>query len=360
MSDTTRDALVDSSGDRMLAATFPGDSTVALDWRPVPTPGPGQLVIETGASAICASDLRNAYHGWLDRGERSYTGCIGGHEFAGRIVLTGPGVRDLRPGQLVMVYHVAGCGQCEVCRTGYLIHCRSPYRRAHGNQRDGGHAPYVLVDAVTAVAAPDGFSATDASLLGCGFGTAYEGLNMIDMTGRDEVLVVGLGPVGLASAMVARGLGARRVVGAETSQGRRIWAERLGLFDAVTDPADVPYNAFTASVDASGAASGRLLAVRALRSWGRCAFLGEGGDITLDVSADLLHKQVTLTGSWVTSVPNMAKCARLLASRGMHPEAVVEHRLPLREADYAYKLAVDRSTGKVCLVFGDAPADADR
>ncbi|MBO0827409.1 MAG: alcohol dehydrogenase catalytic domain-containing protein [Streptosporangiales bacterium] len=337
---------------RMLGATFPGDSTVRLDWHDVPHPGPGQLVIRTAASGICGSDLRNSYRERLDRGERSYTGCIGGHEFAGTVVEAAADVHAVSVGDPVLVYHVAGCGQCTVCRGGYLIHCESSRRRAYGNQRDGGHAPFVLVDALTCVRAPEGFDGVDAALLGCGFGTAYEGLGRIGVDGRDDVLVVGLGPLGLAVGMIARALGARTVRGVELSAERRLWAGSLALFDEVGVP-DEDGPVATVSVDTSGSPTGRRFALRSLRTWGRCAFLGEGGEVTFDVSEELLHKEVTLSGSWVTSVPNMAACARLLAERGMHPGATVQHRIPLTDADRAYRVAAEQNTGKVCLVFDE-------
>lgn len=343
--------LVDSAGRRMLGATFPGDSTVDIGWHDVPIPGPGQVLIRTAASAICGSDLRNSYWERRDRGERTYTGCIGGHEFAGTVIGVGAGVYSVAVDDLVAVYHVAGCGQCIVCRGGYMIHCESPRRRAYGNQRDGGHSPVVLVDASTCIPAPKSFSGIDASLLGCGFGTAYEGLARIKVHSSDRVLVVGLGPVGLAVGMVARALGARVVLGAEVSEGRRRWAETLALFDDVVAPDSIQSSPFSASVDASGSAEGRSLALRALDTWGRCAFIGEGGYVRIDVSESLLHKEVTLSGSWVTSIPNMAICARILADRDMHPDIIVEHRISLLEADLAYRLASDRSTGKVCLTF---------
>lgn len=351
------DGLVD--GRSMRGVTFPGDSTVELGWHEIPTPGPGEVLLRTGASGICGSDLSNAYLQRRDRGPRTYTGCIGGHEFAGTVAGLGPGVHAVAEGDLVLVYHVAGCGQCAVCREGYMIHCGSPRRRAYGNQRDGGHAPFVLVDAGTCVPAPDGFTVVDAALMGCGFGTAYEGLRRVGVSGADEVLVVGLGPLGLATAMVARALGARRIVGAEVEESRRRWAKGLPFVDEVVEPGEVATRdqeeameaGFQVSVDASGSPAGRLLAVRALRAWGRCALLGEGGEVTLDVSNDLLHKEITVSGSWVTSVGNMARCAHLLADHELHPQAVVEHVLPLADADRAYALAAGRGTGKVCFRF---------
>ena len=85
----------------------------------------------------------------------------------------------------------------------------------------------------------------------------------------------------------------------------------------------------------------------ATRTWGRCALVGEGGRLTLDVSLLLIHKQLTLYGSWVTARGNMERLLERLARWGLHPEAVVTHRLPLSEAAEAYRVADAGQAGKV-------------
>ena len=82
-------------------------------------------------------------------------------------------------------------------------------------------------------------------------------------------------------------------------------------------------------MDCSGAASARALAVRSTARWGRCAFVGEGGEVTLDVSQWLIHRQVSLHGSWVTSVPHMRELLERLDVWQLHPEQVVSHRFAL-------------------------------
>ena len=75
--------------------------------------------------------------------------------------------------------------------------------------------------------------------------------------------------------------------------------------------------------------------------------------MTMDVSEDVLHKQVRISGSWVTSVRGMTRLAELLARQGLHPERLVSDRFPLREAGAAYEAAAGRASGKVCLVFDE-------
>ena len=106
-----------------------------------------------------------------------------------------------------------------------------------------------------------------------------------------------------------------------------------------------------ASIDCSGAAPARLLALQGTRDWGRCAYVGEGGSVSFEVSKYLIHKQITLFGSWVTSLQHLEELVERIDRWGIHPEITSTHRLPLSEAAQAYQLAAGGQTGKVCIVF---------
>jgi threonine dehydrogenase-like Zn-dependent dehydrogenase len=84
---------------------------------------------------------------------------------------------------------------------------------------------------------------------------------------------------------------------------------------------------------------------------GRCAFVGEGGQITFAVSELLIHKQITLYGSWVTSLRHMEDLLDHLARWQLRPETVVTHRFRLDQADEAYRIADGGASGKVCIVM---------
>jgi threonine dehydrogenase-like Zn-dependent dehydrogenase len=343
----------------MRGVTLPGGRRVEYADVPVPEPGPRQVLVEVQASSICGSDIRAIYREHLGTGAEAYQGVIAGHEPAGRVVAVGPGSRRIGVGDRVAVYHIAGCGMCDECRRGYMIGCHDPSRAAYGWQRDGGHAPYLLAEEVTCIEIPDPLTFVDGACVACGFGTAYEALLRLDVSGRDRLLVTGLGPVGLAASMLARGLGVRAVVGTDLSPERRALALRLGLVDAAL-PADgdvLPAalealdGGAEASLDASGSGAGRRLALEALRDWGRCAFVGEGGDVAFPVSPLLIHRQVTLYGSWVTSLGHMAELMDRLVRWGLHPEDTVTDRFPLEQAAEAYALADGGAAGKVCIVM---------
>jgi threonine dehydrogenase-like Zn-dependent dehydrogenase len=344
----------------MRGVRLPGGSRVEHVSVPVPELGPGQVLLAMRASSICGSDIRAIYREHLGHGAEAYRGVVAGHEPCGEVVAVGSGCRRLSVGDRVVVYHIVGCGQCQECRTGYEIGCTDPEHQAHGWQRDGGHADYLLAEERSCLELPDRLTYVDGALVSCGFGTAWEALRRIGVSGADSVLVTGLGPVGLAAAMLARGLGAGPVIGVDPVEGRRALALELGLVDHALPSDDESSDRIqeltagrgcTATVDCSGSPAARSLAVRATSRWGRCAFVGEGGDVTIDVSQDLIHKQVTVLGSWVTSLPHMAELLGRLDTWDLHPEQIVTHRFALADAAAAYEVADRGSMGKVCIVW---------
>ena len=348
----------------MPGVILPGDSTVQLRTFPVPEPGPRQVLVRVRASSICGSDIRAIYRAHLGKGPEGYRpGTIAGHEPCGEIVRAGPRCREFGVGDRVVLYHISGCGCCDDCKAGYMISCRNEARAAYGWQRDGGHAPYLLAEENTCVRLPDDLTFEDGALVACGFGTAWEALTRMRVNGRDRLLVTGLGPVGLAAAMLGRALGARQVIGVDTAEERRALAVQLGLVDEAlpSDGATLPrLHALTdgrgceAAVDCSGAAAARLLALRGTRQWGRCAFVGEGNDVRFDVSPELIHPQRTLYGSWVTSLGHMADLVERLVRWRLHPEVTVTHRFPLERAAEAYRVADEGRSGKVVITFAAA------
>ena len=344
----------------MRGAVLPGNRTVELRDFPVPAPGPGQVLIQIHASTICGSDIRAIYREHLGTGPEGYQGVICGHEPAGQIVEAGSGLRRFREGDRVLLYHISGCGLCHDCRMGYQISCSSPIRAAYGWQRDGGNAEFCLAEEADCVLMPDSMSFIDGACVACGFGTCYEAIRRIGVSGDDAVLVVGLGPMGLASLMLARARGATKLIGIDVSPDRRALTEQLGLADLVISAdADAVERIREATgghgcevaIDTSGVSAGRQLAVRGTRHWARIALVGEGGTLELNPSPDLIHDQKTLYGSWVTSLANIEDLVERLPRWDMHPEVTVSHRFPLEQAAAAYATMDGGASGKVAIVF---------
>jgi threonine dehydrogenase-like Zn-dependent dehydrogenase len=343
-------------GHPLKGVYLPGGRRVDVEQVDDPTPGPGQVVVAMRASTICGSDLRAIYREHLGTGAEAYCGVIAGHEPSGEIVAVGSGCRRFRVGDRVIVYHIAGCGLCPDCRAGYFISCTSPVRAAYGWQRDGGHADYLLAEESTCIPLPEPLTFVDGACVACGFGTAYEALTRLGVSGRDAVLVTGLGPVGLAAGLLARALGARAVVGVDVEPERGELALSVDAVDSVAQSVDevrelTGGHGCEASIDCSGSPQGRALALGGTRRWGRCAFVGEGNRLDIDVSHDLIHRQLTVYGSWVTSVGRMEELAERLAAWGLHPERTVTDRFELAEAAAAYARADEGRSGKVAVVL---------
>ena len=347
----------------MIGAYLPGNSSVTLREVPTPRPGHGEMLLRMKASTICGSDIRAIYREHLGKGPEGYQNVIAGHEPCGIITETGPGCRRFREGDRVIVYHISGCGVCNDCRRGYAISCTSTeYRRAYGWQRDGGMADYLLAEEKDLIHLPDELSYADGAQVACGFGTAYEGLQKVGISGNDAVLITGLGPVGLAVGALCRKLGATRIFGIDVTRERLDLARELGICDEVL-PADADNarqiksltggEGVERAIDCSGHETGRATAIRATRKWGKIVFIGEGGRVEFQPSPDLIHDQKTIYGSWVTSLWLMEELVEHLVRWKLHPADLITHRFGLDKADEAYALMASGKCGKVAVCFDE-------
>jgi threonine dehydrogenase-like Zn-dependent dehydrogenase len=349
---------------KMKGAVLPGNSTVELKTFDIPTPGHGEVLVKMKSSTICGSDIRCIYRKHLGKGPEGYQpGMIAGHEPCGRIAEVGPGCRRFKENDRVIIYHISGCGLCNDCRRGYMISCTSQkYRRAYGWQRDGGMAEYMLAEEKDLVLLPDVLSYSDGAQVACGFGTVYEGLEKIGICGNDSVLVTGLGPVGLATAMLCKAMGAQKIIGVEVIDERIRIARDLGLFNEVLETgADNVRQVkdltggmgVERSVDCSANNEARLVCIQATRKWGRIVFLGEGGTCEFQPSPDIIHDQKTIYGSWVTNIWRMEELVERLVRWNLHPDKLITHRFPLDKVSEAYSLMASGKCGKVAVVFDE-------
>jgi threonine dehydrogenase-like Zn-dependent dehydrogenase len=337
---------------------LPGHSDVDIREVPDPRPGPGQVLLAMRASTICGSDIRAIYreHAQGDPAEM-YAGVVAGHEPAGEVVAVGPDAVRLKVGDRVCVYHISGCGQCDDCVRGYQISCSSPARAAYGWQRDGGHADLILAQERDCVVLPDFVTFLDGACVACGFGTAYEALLRAQVSGRDSLAVVGLGPVGLAAGLLGGKLGAVPRVGVDPSPERRELALSIGAVEAAYAPEEADRalellgSGAHVAVDCSGSEPGRGTAIGLLRARGRMVLVGEGNGLCVpEVSPTLIHPSITVIGSWVTSLEHMRELISRLPVWNLHPEVVVSDTFPITEAAAAYRLADEGRSGKIALV----------
>jgi threonine dehydrogenase-like Zn-dependent dehydrogenase len=346
----------------MKGVVFVGDRKLELREFPDPTPGPGEVVLEIKASGMCGSDLK-FYRASASSGGAASLGLgatgpvIAGHEPCGVVAAIGPGVAENQAhiGMRVMQHHYRGCGVCPHCSTGWMQLCVEGVKEVYGVTGNGAHARYMKVPARTLVPLPDELSFETGAAIACGTGTAWGALQRLGLQGDHTIAIFGQGPVGLSATQLASAMGAR-VIALDTSAERLARAKEFGA-DETIDPSrtsDVvgAIRQLThgrgahASLDASSSAEARAQAVRCVRTWGKACFVGEGGTVTLDVSNDLLRRQVTLIGSWTFSSVGQAECARYVADREIDVDALFTQRWKLEQAEEAYRLFDTQTTGK--------------
>src|SRR6185437_7803915 len=336
----------------MRGVVFTGDRQLELMTFPDPTPGPDEVVIEMKASGMCGSDLHQ-YRRPKAGGETGGLAApsaptIAGHEPCGVVAAVGTGVSPAlaQVGQRVMVHHYKGCTVCGHCRSGWAQLCQEVPVTVYGNNGHGGHAAYMKVPAFTVVPLPDSLSFTTGAAISCGTGTAYGALRRIRLSGNDTIAIFGQGPVGLSATQLAAAMGAR-VIALDISPERRQLAREFGAHEVIDARSNDPVAAIRdlthgegahKTLDTSGAAEARAAAVRATRSWGTACYVGERGQVTLDVSPDLLRRQITLVGSWTFSRQGQAECAEFIADHDIAVDKLFTHRWRLEQAEEAYRV----------------------
>jgi threonine dehydrogenase-like Zn-dependent dehydrogenase len=344
----------------LRGVVFLGNRKVELRSFPDPTPGPGEVVIAMKASGMCGSDLK-FYRSPPGEAQKALglggnaEPFIAGHEPCGVVVARGPGVseREAPDGQRVMDHHYSGCGICQHCRVGWSQLCRAGIT-VYGVTAHGGHADYLRVPVRTLVELPEELSFAEGAAVACGTGTAFSALKRMKLCGGDTLAVFGQGPVGLSATVLGAAMGAR-VIAVETSAERLKLATAFGA-DAVIDSSrDDPVKLISEmtrgkgadlALDCTGVAAARRAAVRCVKTWGTACYVGEGGDVTLEVSPDLLRRQVTLIGSWTFSAMGMLECAEFIARRKIPLEKIFSHRWRLEQAADAYRSFDTQTTGK--------------
>ncbi len=346
----------------MKAVYFLGNRQLDIREVPDPTPGPGEAIIEIKASGMCGTDLKY----YRSSGGAAAMGLggdgtpfIGGHEPCGVVAEVSAGVseREARVGMRVMNHHYEGCGTCRHCRGGWTQMCDDG-ATVFGGNGDGAHAKYMKVPAHTLVPLPDELSFQAGAAISCGTGTAWGGLHRLGLQGNETIAIFGQGPVGLSATQLAAAMGAR-VIALDVDDGRLARAKEFGADVLINARAnDVPDairdvthgEGPECSLDCSGASEARSLAIKAARKWGRVCFIGEGNDVTIDVSSDMNRKQLTVMGSWTFSKNGQADCARFISDRKIDVDGLFTHSWPLEDAVSAYALFDTQTTGKGVLV----------
>ena len=207
-----------------------------------PVPGAGEVVVKVGRCGICGSDL----HMTEDPAYGQGAGSILGHEFAGEVVELGKSVEGLVKGDLVAVSPLKSCGTCRACLAGNVSWCD------RFGLQGGGYAEYALTLPNQCVKLPKSASLADGAIIEP-LAVALHGVAMAGLRIGDKVLILGAGPIGLATAFWARRMGAGRVVVQDvaTWQQERALADSMRRRAIIGDPQSVAARLHTLARDAA-------------------------------------------------------------------------------------------------------------
>lgn len=314
----------------MTASVLRAVGELVLEERPVPTPGPNDVLVKVLSVGLCGSDVHYFEHGRIGPYIVN-SPLILGHEASGRIAAVGSNVDPARIGQRVAIEPQRPCRVCEFCREGAYNLC--PKMEFYATPPiDGAFCGYVLIEDDFAYAIPDSISDHAAALmepLSVGIAAAQKGGIKVG----DTVLIAGGGPIGVITAQVAAAFGAAEVVVTDIDPGRRKLAARYGarVVDPMTESTeDLAAHVF---IDASGATPAILSGIRSLRSGGTVVLVGSADEIPLSVP-EIAMREITVTGTF--RYTNTWPIAReLLASGRVELDSLVTHVYGIEQVEEA-------------------------
>ena len=350
----------------MRGLKFLGDKHVEVQTFDKPEPSDDELLISLKSTGICGSDLNYIYRTPKEKMDGYVHGVwvsskvIPGHEPTGIVEETGKKVTNFKPGDNVIVHHVSGCGKCKQCKAGMHMHCESDEKKTYGFDIDGGFADYMVAKERDCVPLPNNLSFEEGSYLSCGAGTAFKAVKRLNITGFDTVSVFGLGPVGLAAGLLSKIAGAT-VIGVDPIKVRRDLAKEAGMDFLInpkeSDPVklikDYTNNEGTSiGIECSSNPTARSQILDAAKVPGaKVAYVGEGGNVDINVSNQIIHKHLTLMGSWIYSIPELIEFTQYVARENINISQFITDRYNIEEAKKALAKADSGETGKVVFTW---------
>jgi L-iditol 2-dehydrogenase len=322
----------------MKVAVLYGIHDVRIEYRPVPEPGPGEVLIRVHSVGTCGSDVHYYEHGRIGDFVVKQP-LVLGHEPSGVVVAGGPDAHRHEVGQRVALEPGVPCSTCEQCKLGRYNLC--PRMRFFGTPPiDGAFCEYVVLREDFAHAVPDSLSDDAAGLLEP-LSVGVWACRKARVTPGSRVLITGAGPIGLVATQTARAFGASEVVVTDVNARRLRVAEELGA----TGTVDVSHTSLADSdfepdvlLECSGVPVAAAQAIRKVGRAGRVVLIGMGGD---EIPLPLAHVQgfeIEVTGTF--RYANTWPTAIALAAGGeVNLDRLVTHRFGLDEVQQALTIS---------------------
>jgi threonine dehydrogenase-like Zn-dependent dehydrogenase len=338
----------------MLAAVTRSPGVLVVDDVPEPgPPGPRDVIVRPEAVGICGSDL-HFYTGDTGAlsGARSFFPRIQGHEFSAVVEQLG---RDcpagVKAGDRVAVWPLRGCGRCYPCRSGRANACVS--LDLVGIHRDGGLQQLVLVP-VSQVFGVGDLGPEPAAFVEP-MSIAVHALGRAGIPDGEQVIILGAGPIGLATVLAATAAGAR-VMATDPVPARRdlaltmgaedaAWGGDGGLLDAVQAWTRGP--GAPVVIDTTGDPGALAQATRLVCSAGRVVVVGMSAAAAPLRSGVFPEKEIDVLGSSCATASDFRSAVALVQAHRETIAALFSHRFPLTRAREAIECVANPAAGAV-------------
>lgn len=341
----------------MLAAVLKDFDRLVLEDVPDPEPGLGEVVVRIRSCGICATDYKAV------RGIRRNVTFpfIPGHEPSGVVAKVGSGVTHVKEGDPVAVQPSGYCGVCRNCMSGRTHYCEHAFTTGGDGPADvrpGAFAELMRTDAACCLPIPKGVS-FDAAALTEPLSGAWKGVvQYSEMQVGDDVVVIGVGGIGLLCLMVARAAGAGRLIAVDTSDYALANAKALGathlvnprMGDAKRQVYEIIPDGPDLVVEAAGPIEAVKLMVDLRRRGTRWNVFGITTHETFELDGGLTHfLEGRMDASFGTTPLAMLKAIRLMETGLVDPQRIISHRFPLSRIHEALEVMAKPERNKVMI-----------
>jgi len=340
----------------MKALIYTGDRQLELKECIRPEVLPGRVLVKVSKAAICGTDLHKFCQAKSSIEKIDGMIPIAGHEPSGWISEIGAGVTDLKIGQRILVAGVFSCGTCHHCKSGFNTACIKSVSGLHWNNH-GCNSEYISVPAANVLELPDSISFDKATMLTCAGGTAMTIVEETGFRGDQKLVILGLGPVGMALLIIAKSMGAL-VAGVEPSAYRRELALRFGIDFAINPNTKEPVHEIRRwsnglgcelVAECVGKSKTQLQGIEMAANKGKIAIAGLGNE---EVSSSVFQRIIgsgglQLIGIAATPIKYMIKLIKLTVEKNLPFDQMITHHFTLNHAKEALLLMESGNCGKI-------------
>ena len=341
----------------MLQAVLQSAKTIEYREVPIPTPGPGQIVMKVMRIGICGSDI-HVYHG---KHKFATLPLIQGHEGAGTVEKIGPGVEGFAPGDLVTLRPQHYCGECFLCRQGRYNLCETYKVMGVLGGITGMASEYFLADAAKIHKMPPTMSFDAGAVVE----PAAVGVHAVKLGGKaagGKVLVIGAGPIGNLAAQAAKAMGAGKVMITDINDERLALAKKCGI-DYCVNTLNIDLetailenfgpNRADFILECAGSAKTLEQAVRQARRGTNIVLVGNYYDFVPVELALVQRREINLIGDMNYVAEDYDDAIRFIADGKIKVNELISTHFAFREYAAAYRYIDDNAGGAVMKVMID-------